>query len=48
MMLSTKEKIAIWLSSRENQAKLIILGWYISLGMLMLGYVIMAYIFFVL
>jgi hypothetical protein len=46
MRLPTKEKIALWLSNRENQAKLMILGWYISLGMLMLGYVIMAYIFF--
>ncbi|HEY3272976.1 MAG TPA: hypothetical protein VGJ92_04390 [Methanocella sp.] len=47
MRLLTKEKIAIWLSNRETQAKLMILGWYISLGMLMLGYIIMAYIFFV-
>ena len=47
MRLSTKEKIVIWLSSRENQAKLMVLAVYISIGMMMLGYVIMAYIFFV-
>lgn len=47
MMLPTKEKIALWLSNRETQARLMILAWYIALGMMMLGYIIMAYIFFV-
>lgn len=47
MRLPTKEAIVRWLSNRENQAKLMILAWYISLGMMMLGYIIMAYIFFV-
>jgi hypothetical protein len=47
MSLPTKEMIAVWLSRRENQARLMILAWYISIGMMLLGYVIMAYIFFV-
>jgi hypothetical protein len=47
MRLPTKEKIALWLSNREHQARLMILAWYIALGMMMLGYIIMAYLFFV-
>jgi hypothetical protein len=47
MRLPTKEAIVLWLSNRETQAKLMILAWYIALGMMMLGYIIMAYIFFV-
>jgi hypothetical protein len=47
MRLTTKEKVAIWLSSQENQAKLLVLAVYISIGMMVLGYIIMAYIFFV-
>jgi hypothetical protein len=46
MMLPTKEKITAWLSKRENQARLMILAWYISIGMMILGYLIMAYVFF--
>jgi hypothetical protein len=46
MRLLTKEEIAAWLSKRENQARLMILAWYISIGMMLLGYAIMAYIFF--
>jgi hypothetical protein len=45
-LLLTRADIVTWLSNRENQAKLMILAWYISLGMMMLGYIIMAYIFF--
>jgi hypothetical protein len=48
MKLLTKEKIVVWLSNRETQAKLMVLAVYISIGMMMLGYIIMAYIFFVL
>lgn len=47
MKLSIREKVAIWLSSRENQAKLMVLAVYISIGMMILGYIIMAYLFFV-
>jgi hypothetical protein len=48
MKLPTKDKIALWLANRENQARLMILAVYISIGMMVLGYIIMAYIFFVL
>ncbi len=47
MKLPTKETIVAWLSKRENQARLMILAWYISIGMMLLGYVIMAYLFFI-
>ncbi len=47
MRLPTKEKVTIWLSNRETQAKLMVLAVYISIGMMVLGYIIMAYIFFV-
>lgn len=46
MRLPTRDEIVTWLSRRENQAKLMILAWYISLGMMILGYIIMAYLLF--
>ena len=46
MRLPTRESVAAWLSLRENQARLMILAWYIAMGMMVLGYLLMAYFLF--
>ncbi len=42
MML--EKKVRAYLESRENQARLFIIAWYISLGMMIVGYLIIAYL----
>ena len=39
-----KKKVKAWLESRENQARLFIIAWYLSLGMMVIGYLIIAYL----
>ncbi len=44
--LPTRVEVAAWLARPENQARLFIYAWYVALGMMVLGYVLMAYLLF--
>jgi hypothetical protein len=46
MRLPTLTDMVAWFSEPENQAKLLIYGTWIVLGMTVLGYLIMAYLLF--
>jgi hypothetical protein len=42
--MTLKKKVRAYLESRENQARLFIIAWYISLVMMVIGYLIIAYL----
>jgi hypothetical protein len=46
LRLPSIEELKALASDRENQAKAMIVCWYIALGMMVLGYLIMAYLLF--
>ncbi len=46
MRLPTWKGAVAWISEPENQAKLLIFGSWIVLGMTVLGYLIIAYLLF--
>jgi hypothetical protein len=43
---SVERSIQAFLADRERVAKIIIVCWYISMGMLVLGYLILVYLLF--
>jgi hypothetical protein len=46
MRLPTTEELKALANNRENQAKAMIVCWYIAMGMMVAGYLIMAYLLF--
>ncbi|MGA9138712.1 MAG: hypothetical protein WBZ29_00705 [Methanocella sp.] len=46
LRLPSIEELKALAYDRENQAKAMIVCWYIALGMMVLGYLIMAYLLF--
>ncbi len=46
MRLPTIEELKELANDRENQAKAMIVCWYLAMGMMVLGYLIMAYLLF--
>ncbi len=44
--MTLEEKVRAYLESPENQARLFVYAWYISIAMMILGYLIIAYLLF--